>query len=394
MGDGYGGKWVAEERIRPWEASFPTGTSSEFIATLAAQTPSAWATPLLVGLNALLFVAMTLGGVDPWSPAAADLISWGANYGSVTTGGDPSRLLMSAFLNLGALQIVLNMVGLWYAGFVIERLVGSWGFLIAYLVSAFCASVAAIAWNPYLPAVGASGAVLGVYGAFIGYLSVNRRAVPSQVVARLRALALMFLVLTVVLGACRSGIDPTAPLRALWAVVDLVTLLGGLLAGVCGGRVLARPFGTPTTSGALGRNLSLLGGGLAVAAIALVFTPRTIDLSGEMAELYAMQAQTSELYESARWKRQKRQISDADFVKIVDEQVRPPWRQHLRRLQALPRLRGKVKERVVMTEAYLDLRERSWSKASDAVRTGNAAEAAEARALEVEADKMARSFGG
>jgi hypothetical protein len=87
MGEG-ADKWSAEERIRPWEASFPSGTDSEFITALAAQTPNAWATPLLVGLNALAFVAMTIGGVDPWSPAAADLISWGANYGSLTTGGE------------------------------------------------------------------------------------------------------------------------------------------------------------------------------------------------------------------------------------------------------------------------------------------------------------------
>jgi hypothetical protein len=61
MGEG-AGKWSAEERIRPWEASLPNGTGSEFITALAAQTPDAWATPLLVGLNALAFVAMTIGG--------------------------------------------------------------------------------------------------------------------------------------------------------------------------------------------------------------------------------------------------------------------------------------------------------------------------------------------
>ena len=393
MGDGYH-KFYAEERIRPWEASFPSGTGSEFITALAAQTPNAWATPLLVGLNALAFVAMTIGGVDPWSPAAADLISWGANYGSLTTGGDPSRLLMSAFLNLGVLQLVLNMAVLWNAGFVIERLVGSWGFLIAYLVSAFCGSVASIAWNPYVPALGASGAVFGVCGVFLGYLYVNRGSVPPEVVARLQGAAVLLAIVTAILGALRGGVDLATPLGGLLSGVDLATALGGLLAGLCGGRLLARPFGTPTASGALGRNLSLLGGGLAVAAIALVFTPRTIDLGTEMAELYVMQAKTLDVYESAHWRRKTRQISDADFVKIVDEQVRPPWRDHLRRLQGLRRLRGRARERVVATEAYLDLRERSWAKVSEAVRSGDAAQAAAANALQEQAAAMAQSFGG
>ena len=113
-----------------------------------------------------------------------------------------------------------------------------------------------------------------------------------------------------------------------------------------------------------------------------------------MAELYVMQAKTLDLYESAEWRRKTRQISDADFVKIVDEQVRPPWRDHLRRLQALRRLRGRARERVVATEAYLDLRERSWAKVSEAVRSGDAAEAAAANALQEQAAAMARSFRG
>src|SRR4051794_32550281 len=225
MGEG-ADKWYAEERIRRWEASFPRGTGSEFITALAAQTPNAWATPLLVGLNALLFVAMTIGGVDPWSPAAADLINWGATYGSLTTGGDPSRLLMSAFLNIGALQLLLNMVVLWNVGFVIERLVGSWGFLSAYLVSAFFGSVASVAWNPYVPAGAASGAVFGVCGVFLGYLSVNRGSVPPQVVGRFQGFAVTLVVLDFIWGALRGGVDLAAPLGGLRSGVDVATAVG------------------------------------------------------------------------------------------------------------------------------------------------------------------------
>ena len=118
--------------------------------------------------------------------------------------------------------------------------------------------------------VGASGAVLGVIGVFLGYLYVNRGSVPPEVVARLQGAALILVLVTAIMGAFRGGVDLATPWGGLSSGVDLATAVGGLLAGLCGGRLLARPFGTPTAYGALGRNLSLLGGGLAVAALALV----------------------------------------------------------------------------------------------------------------------------
>ena len=379
MGDGYGGQWTAEERIRRWEPSFPRGTDLRFIRALEDQTPRAWATPLVLGLNAVVFVAMILAGVDPWHPAASDLIRSGANYGPLTTAGEPARLLTSAFVHFGVLHFLVSMVLLWQVGFLVERLVGNWGFLIAYLVSAVCSSVAWIAWNPYVPQAGASGAVVGMCGVFVGYLSANRGAIPAGVVARTRAVALVFGGAIVALVALRIGLD-------------LVTPLVGLFVGVCAGRLLARPFGKPTDERTVGRSLSLLGGGLAVAALALVVMPRAVDLRAEMADLYTMQAETSRLYESARWRRREHTLSDADFVKIVDEQLRPVWREHLQRLRDLPRLRGRAKELMADTERYLDLRERSWAKASEAVRSGDAAQLAEAQALEGQAQGMARSF--
>ena len=353
MGDGYGGKWVAEERIRPWEASLPDGTDHQFIAALAAQTPNAWATPLLVGLNGLAFVAMTIGGVDALSPAAADLIRWGADYGPLTTGGEPSRLLLSAFLNFGALQIGLNMLVLWNAGFVIERLVGSWGLLIAYLVSAVCGSVASIAWNPPCRGAGCSR------GGFGGVRSLHRLPLREPW-----------------LGAVRGGGAVAGSVRARrssWEQFGMSSIRRH--PGKCFGpasiwrglgrpsdRRLLRPRPGASSSGHRPRTARSAGGSRSwevvsvVAAIALALSRlRTVDLRVEMAERsYVMQAKTSDLYQSARWKRQARRLSDADFVKIVDEQVRPPWRDHLKRLQGLQRLRGKVRERVVLTEAYLD----------------------------------------
>src|SRR3954447_16775112 len=122
---------AVEERVRRWEPAFPKGADPGFLAALVTQTPRAWVTPLLAGLNVAIFVAMTIARVDPWVPDVRSLIKWGANYGPLTTGGQPWRLLASAFLHAGAPHLVVNMVLLWQAGFLVERLIGSWAFLIA-----------------------------------------------------------------------------------------------------------------------------------------------------------------------------------------------------------------------------------------------------------------------
>jgi rhomboid protease GluP len=362
-------KWTAEERIRRWEPPFPNGVDPGFLTALTAQTPQAWATPLLMALSALVFLAMAIRGVDPWSPAAADLIKWGANYGPLTTGGQSWRLLTGAFVHFGAPHFVMNMVVLWQAGFLVERLFGNWGFLIAYLLAALCGSVASLVWNPYIVSAGASGAVFGIYGMFFGYLFRCRDSIPGPAQARLTKIGLAFLALNLVFGL-------------LVPSIDLAAHLGGLLAGFGAGLALAVPLGTKSERGTPGRNLLVLGLGLGAVWGMFALIPHTVDLQAEMTEFYKMQTDTVDLYESARIRRGRGTLSEADFVKIVDEQVRPPWREHLRRLRALHRVRGRIKNRIEKMELYMDLRERAWSKVSEAVRTGDPEKAAEAKALD------------
>lgn len=81
---------------------------------------------------------------------------------------EPWRMLTSAFLHsLGnPLHIVLNLFTLWLMGRMLEPLLGWPRFLALYLISAVGGSVAVL-WlsNPYIPVVGASGAVYGLFAA-------------------------------------------------------------------------------------------------------------------------------------------------------------------------------------------------------------------------------------
>jgi len=81
------------------------------------------------------------------------------------------RLITSAFLpppggGLGPLDIIFNMWALILVGPALERLLGHARFLTVYLVSALGGSVALLVLAPYELALGASGAIFGLFGAW------------------------------------------------------------------------------------------------------------------------------------------------------------------------------------------------------------------------------------
>jgi membrane associated rhomboid family serine protease len=78
-------------------------------------------------------------------------------------------LFTSMFLHGGVLHILGNMWFLWVFGDNVEDRMGHLRFLVFYLICGIGAGVAHYALNPYstLPAVGASGAISGILGAYL-----------------------------------------------------------------------------------------------------------------------------------------------------------------------------------------------------------------------------------
>ncbi|MGW7265837.1 rhomboid family intramembrane serine protease [Streptomyces sp. NPDC054842] len=93
--------------------------------------------------------------------------------------GEWYRLLTGAFLHLpatetpfGILHIVMNMASLWSLGVVVEARLGRVRYLALYLLSALGGSVLVLLIAPYVPVVGASGAIFGVGAAY--YVTARR----------------------------------------------------------------------------------------------------------------------------------------------------------------------------------------------------------------------------
>lgn len=92
-----------------------------------------------------------------------------ANITTSLTAGNILDIFTSMFMHGGWAHIIGNMLYLWIFGDNVEDRMGSFPYLVFYLLSGVAASLAHILTNPgsQIPTVGASGAIAGVLGAYL-----------------------------------------------------------------------------------------------------------------------------------------------------------------------------------------------------------------------------------
>ena len=100
--------------------------------------------------------------------------AWLAGHGTLEWAFLP--LVTSMFLHGGFAHILGNMLFLWIFGDNVEAFFGHLGYLLFYFVCGIGAGLMHIAFNlhSHLPAIGASGAISGVMGAYIVLEPRNR----------------------------------------------------------------------------------------------------------------------------------------------------------------------------------------------------------------------------
>lgn len=194
--------------------------------------PRADVTRALVGINVLVFVGLAVLSMSPLQIPAELLIRAGGNFALRVQGGEVWRLLTALFLHGGLLHVGLNMLALYQAGQVVERLFGRIGFAVIYLAAGLLGNLASLWWRQGPVSVGASGAIFGVYGALLAYLMIQRGSVPGEVFREMRSGTLGFLGYSLFAGFSIAGIDNAAH-------------LGGLLGGLILGAALAEPVVRP-----------------------------------------------------------------------------------------------------------------------------------------------------
>lgn len=177
------------------------------------QTIKFWRSPITQGLitiNLAFFMAEIVVGSSAnglnFGTDTVALYTLGALIPTEVIAGDWWRLLAAAFLHFGIEHLSLNMFGLALLGPFVEKMLGTWRFLVSYLITAIGSmlaltllTVTGIFVTP--AAVGASGAIMGLIGTEAAIqMRIIRQQSSKVAAARLRLIGL-FVVIQMIFDA-------------------------------------------------------------------------------------------------------------------------------------------------------------------------------------------------
>jgi membrane associated rhomboid family serine protease len=168
---------------------------------------------------------MVFSGLGLMSFNASDLLAWGANFKPVTTDGQWWRLFTSIFLHGGLMHLLANMYALLFIGIFLEPQLGKTKYLLVYLFTGIVASLTSLWWHDATVSVGASGAIFGLYGVFLGLLLT--KALPKAFANKAFLTSILLFVGYNLLMGLSAGIDNAAH-------------IGGLLSGLIVGFILSQ----------------------------------------------------------------------------------------------------------------------------------------------------------
>ncbi|MBC6996436.1 rhomboid family intramembrane serine protease [Neolewinella lacunae] len=198
----------------------------------------------LIALNVLIYwYQHSLGGPE----GAAFIYAYGCIPAEIESGQDYYTLFTSVFLHGSWMHLLGNMLYMWIFADNIEASIGNLPFAVFYLLGGLVAGLCHIYFNTgsAIPAVGASGALSAVMGAYIvmfprsnirGYLIVFRLSVPAFLF-----LGFWFFQQS---QAGYASLGDTSGGIAWWAHI------GGFVFGVLGGFLFRIWYGTPGLVGA------------------------------------------------------------------------------------------------------------------------------------------------
>jgi membrane associated rhomboid family serine protease len=219
----------AEEEKLPasWPAQDPMYVHGQELLRRAEQDTAPWRAlmhmgrPEVVTLALLLALAVMylVSNVILRGDLQDKLLLWGGNSADTVKYGEWWRLVTALFLHANPLHLFMNGAGLWIFGSAVEKTVGRWRFLVVFLLAGALGNLASASVAHYDVAIGASGGIFGVIGAFA--VAVWRLRSPMYFALRRRLLVV--LALMVATDFTIGGLEPH---------VDNLAHVGGFVAGI------------------------------------------------------------------------------------------------------------------------------------------------------------------
>ena len=346
---------------------------------LRSLSPWAPVTPILVALNVVVFVVMAASGVKVLDPTAQTLLGWGANFGPASVGGEWWRLVTCAFLHSGVMHLAFNMFCLAGVGRATERMIGSPGFLFAYLSSAVAGSLASVIWTPAVVSVGASGAVFGTFGAFFAASLRAAGTIPRPALDAVRVNMGKLLALNLAVGFFVPNVDVAAH-------------VGGLLWGFACGYLLGHPLTTEAVKRRKSRNLIAAAVFVPVVALGFVAAGNRVgtanDASSELTRIGMDEERVLNVYNDAIQKSTNGTMTDGQFLTVLEDDVIRPWNDMRRRFDQLRDNSGLNPQFVKQYGEYLALRGEAFALLRAAVATNDPGAAARSREKMTQADRI------
>jgi membrane associated rhomboid family serine protease len=204
---------------------------------------------ILIAANCLVFLFQQSLGPDELELFLGQFALIPARYTELASGeshlgaGDFVPYLTMMFLHGGWLHLVTNMWMLWLFGPTLEDRQGHGRYLAFYFACGLAASVAHVVFNPTstAPALGASGAIAGILGAYMRLFPLARLVVVVPILVIpifIEVYAFAFIGVWFFLQVLQSSVDLLQPSSA--GEVAWWAHIGGFIAGVALGPLLVR----------------------------------------------------------------------------------------------------------------------------------------------------------
>lgn len=370
------GVFQGAKRAAHGRASRRSDHLDPFETALRARTRLVLAAPALAAGTAVVFLGMV--GAQGALSDPQTLLEWGGNFGPLTSNGHWDRLVRSIFVHAGLLHVAINLAALVQLGRVLERLTGALAFTAVYVMSGIVAGLFSLSTSPVDIAVGASGAIAGLYGLLVaiaiwGLIHRTPARIPLVVMKRLAPVTGIF----VLYNALNSGLHTGAE-------------LAGALTGLACGAAFAGNIGTARP------RLTRVGGAAAAgAAIAILWAlplRGMTDVVPEMQRLVSAEDRMAAAYERAVGQFRLGALSAGQLAQVIERTIVPELNAAIARIAALDGVPPQQQALVASAEEYLRLRGQSWRLRTEALTTSRMASLREAdRAERASLEALART---
>lgn len=179
-----------------------------------------------------------------------DVVTYSLGFYAPLALVEPWRFVTAVLVHGGILHFVFNMLVLFMMGPNVERRIGALPYLVAYLVMAAGGSVAVSLLSPGTLVIGASGAIFGLFGIYIGLQRMLGGRFDPQI--------LIIVGINLLIGFVLSGVSWQAH-------------VGGLLAGLALGFWMGRNLRGPETRRAIWTPIGVVGGAVVAMCVAVGF---------------------------------------------------------------------------------------------------------------------------